>query len=100
MIALRIILAVAAFGVSSAVSAADDPEEPRREDLALLASFSSCIVDRARDDAEAVLEGDFREEGYGREMARLARKHSRCLGSYRGQLRAAGVLFAGALAEE
>ncbi|WP_448502071.1 hypothetical protein [Sphingomonas sp.] len=67
--------------------------------LEVMRDFAACVVKRNPDEANNVLQMDFRSEEYPLALRKLALKEKRCLTQDRANLQFGGLLFAGGMAE-
>lgn len=96
----RLVAVVGVLTLAMSAPAMAAPERPAPTALALEAmrNFGRCVVEASPAGPKGVLAMDFRTPAYRDWLNALGRGHGRCLNN-NDEMRGAGVLFAGALAE-
>ncbi|HWH21952.1 MAG TPA: hypothetical protein VNT25_01490 [Allosphingosinicella sp.] len=77
----------------------EDDEKLRPEARQTIHEFGACVAGRSMGVVIDTLRKDFRTRSYGASLQRLVRANEGCL-TKRGRMRSAGLLFAGAMAEQ
>ena len=77
----------------------EDENRSSPQARAAIHGFGACVAERSSDLAAETLRRDFTTRGYRASLQRLTRANEDCFRKH-GRLRSAGLLFAGALAEQ